>query len=110
MAVLKKLKRKPCAGYDKIPMLVIKDSKYIIQGALQRIFNTINEQKCFPGVWKIAKIKPLHKKGKKEDITNYRPISNLNSISKIYELCMLNYIKKLQKKWNKTNRRSSLWV
>ena len=31
------------------------------------------------------KVIPLHKKGKKENIKNYRPISNLFSITKVFE-------------------------
>jgi len=32
---------------------------------------------------------PLHKKGSKQEISNYRPISNLCSLSKLYEKCIL---------------------
>jgi len=44
----------------------------------------------FPNAWKMARIKPIFKKGDKSNIQNYRPISNLNSISKIFERCILN--------------------
>jgi hypothetical protein len=43
------------------------------------------EEKRVPEQWKIARILPLLKKGNKEKIGNYRPISNLCSMSKIYE-------------------------
>ena len=39
----------------------------------------------FPDKLKIAKIIPLHKGGKIDEITNYRPISILSSLSKIFE-------------------------
>ena len=39
---------------------------------------------------------PIHKKGDKSDITNYRPISNLCSCSKIYEKLILNRINNIQ--------------
>ena len=38
-----------------------------------------------PNKWKIAKVKPIHKKGNTNDYNNYRPISVLNTSSKILE-------------------------
>ena len=37
---------------------------------------------------KVARVIPLHKEGSKSDVSNYRPISLLNSFSKIYEKLM----------------------
>ena len=37
-------------------------------------------------------MKPLHKKGSKKSILNYRPISNLSSITKIFEKLVLGRI------------------
>ena len=37
---------------------------------------------------KIARITPIHKEGSKSDVGNYRPISLLNSFSKIFEKFM----------------------
>ena len=42
----------------------------------------------FPKQLKIAKVKPLFKKGNQSSFTNYRPISLLPSISKIFEHVM----------------------
>ena len=39
----------------------------------------------FPEKLKIAKVQPLFKKGDEERIENYRPISLLTSISKVFE-------------------------
>jgi len=39
----------------------------------------------FPSQLKFSEINPLHKKGDKMDITNFRPISLLTSFSKILE-------------------------
>ena len=39
----------------------------------------------FPDCLKLARITPLYKSGDREDFTNYRPVSILDIISKIYE-------------------------
>jgi fructose-1,6-bisphosphatase/inositol monophosphatase family enzyme len=39
----------------------------------------------FPTHLKYSIVKPLFKKGDKEDMTNYRPISLLTSFSKVFE-------------------------
>jgi len=41
-------------------------------------------------MWRMSQIRPLHKKGKMDEIVNYRPISNLQSISKLYKKLLLN--------------------
>ena len=38
-----------------------------------------------PNKWKITKVTPIHKKGNTNDYNNYRPISVLNTCSKILE-------------------------
>ena len=45
-----------------------------------------------PAEWKLANIIPLHKKGAKDHVENYRPISLLSIISKTLERCVLNHL------------------
>ena len=47
----------------------------------------------FPDACKIAKVKPLFKKGSKSDPSNYRPISLLPLLSKVLERVVLSQIK-----------------
>lgn len=49
------------------------------------IFNQCLKDGCFPSIWKQAHIVPIHKKGPKTAIENYRPISILNVLSKLLE-------------------------
>ena len=49
----------------------------------------------FPNVFKIAKVKPLFKKGSKTDPSNYRPISLLPFLSKVFERIVLNQTEEL---------------
>ena len=46
----------------------------------------------FPDDLKVAKVVPLFKKGKREILDNYRPISLLHSLSKIFERVIFNQI------------------
>jgi hypothetical protein len=47
----------------------------------------------FPNESKIAKAKPLYKKGDRYDIQNYRPLSVLSNFSKLLERLMFNRLK-----------------
>ena len=52
---------------------------------LDILFNNCMYSGVFPDVLKIARVIPLFKSGDQNDITNYRPISLLPVISKIFE-------------------------
>jgi len=84
----KKLKPKLCHGEDNIPMKVIKDLAIQLPGLFALLFNSCCEM-GIPEDWKVAIVKPLHKSGPKDLVTNYRPISNLNSVSKLFEKVIL---------------------
>jgi hypothetical protein len=83
-------------GPDEIPMAVIKLCFSAIRDVVGALFRKITDLGRIPRDWKMACVKPIHKKGPKDVVTNYRPISNLNSLSKIFERCMLNRISGLE--------------
>jgi hypothetical protein len=94
-------KPKKSCGPDEIPMLILKSGYQVLKPFLLCLFERIVAAGQIPKVWKIARIKPIHKKGDKHCIENYRPISNLNSVSKIFERCILNRVNKLETDgWN----------
>ena len=39
----------------------------------------------FPDIWKFARVAPIFKAGTRDDLNNYRPISVLCTISKVFE-------------------------
>ena len=55
---------------------------------LFNIFQFSLETGNFPSIWKRGNIVPLHKRGNKDLINNYRPVSLLSIFSKIYEKCI----------------------
>ena len=85
IAAVKTLKPKTCEGHDRIPLKILKDGIDILKFPLSYLFNQIYLQQKIPEQWLIAKITPIFKKGNKNKIENYRPISNLCSTSKNFE-------------------------
>ena len=56
------------------------------------MFTHVKESFTWPNLWKCADITPIHKKGSREDVENYRPISILPRISLIFERFLFNCI------------------
>jgi len=82
-------KPKNSYGFDRVPMRVLKDCYEVIKNPILKLLRKIYETKQIPDFWKIACITPIHKMGNKAAIENYRPISNLCSIAKIFERMIL---------------------
>ena len=80
-------KPKLSAGFDEIPLKLLKSSPHNIIMALSHIQPFSFYGKVISD-FKIAKIIPLYKKGDASDINNYRPISLLSNISKIKKKIM----------------------
>ena len=57
---------------------------------LKIIFRNILETSIYPDVWKLANVPPIFKKGNKQLIRNYRPISLLPICGKIFEKIVFN--------------------
>ena len=75
----------PATGLDGIPFKLLKLSSSIVGSSLAYIFKSCIDTEIFPNEWKIAKVTPLFKKGSKRELGNYRPISVLPLVSKIFE-------------------------
>ena len=68
-----------------IPTNIIKKNYDIFSEFLFANFNDIILTSLFPEQLKFADIKPVFKKDSQNDKRNYRPVSILSNISKIYE-------------------------
>ena len=73
------------AGVDKLSGRYLKDDANILAKPISALCNLSISQGVFPSACKVAKLKPIFKKGKKTDPSNYRPMSLLPSVSKIIE-------------------------
>ena len=83
--LLRELSGSKATGLDKISSKIIKIAAPLISDSLTYIFNQAITLCTFPHEWKIARVIPLFKNGKRNMPGNYRPISVLPAISKIME-------------------------
>ena len=72
-------------GDDNIGARLLKDIKTTITPVLTKIINRGYQLNIFPDCMKRAVIKPIHKKDSEDEISNYRPISILPTLSKVFE-------------------------
>ena len=73
-----------------IPIKVLKENNDIFSNFLCNSFNNSIKLSTFPEILKHADITPLYKKGKKDIKGNYRPVSILPDLSKIFEKACMN--------------------
>lgn len=83
-AAVHKLKWGKAAGLDEIRTEYLKCSGAIGVQWLHRIFNTAWRSGVVPSDWTGAVISPIHKKGNTMDCNNYRGISLLSVVGKVY--------------------------
>ena len=57
----------------------------IVAPSLTQIFTKSISTGVFPTEWKLARVSPIFKKGKRDDPNNYRPISIIPTVAKIFE-------------------------
>ena len=75
-----------------IPIKLIKQNLDLFSVFMHESFNKTIETSKFPSVLKLANITPIFKKGERTDKGNYRPVSILPNLSKIYERCIYKQI------------------
>ena len=89
---LNKLKTKKASQKTDIPLKIVKENVDIISHFLHHNFSNSLSCSTFPTGMKYADVTPIHRKDDKTDKTNYRPISILPNLSKVYERLMYNQI------------------
>ena len=79
------LDRNKATGPDGLSPSLIKEAGHTIVPSLTKLINLSLLTGKMPSQWKCANVIPIHKKGSKSVLNNYRPISLLPIISKIME-------------------------
>ena len=83
--ILVSLKPKQSCGHDGISTSFLKSIKDNICEPLSILINKSMETGYVPNIFKTAKVIPIYKAKDAQELTNYRPVSLLPSISKILE-------------------------
>jgi len=81
-------------GSDQQPAILLKHCAHILAKPLAHIFRLSLVHGYFPSVWKIADVVALHKKKSKSNPCNYRPISLLPIVSKVFESVVASRLKR----------------
>lgn len=84
------LKNKYSSGFDEIPVNIFKYISKSINKVIIHLINSSFISGIFPQKLKTAKLVPVYKKGDDKEMSNYRPLSLLPTISKMYEKAMYN--------------------
>jgi len=87
--------------HDEIPVRILKIIKKSISPHLSNLINESIQSGTFPPILKVAKVIPLHKSGDQLTLSNYRPISLLPAVSKIFERVMHSRISSFLEKYNR---------
>lgn len=92
LKVFKSIKMKNTADLDGFSIKIIKSIIGFIAPNLASVFNKCIDSGEFPDLLKHSKIVPIFKAGSSKDPSNFRPISVLPALSKIFEKIILNQL------------------
>ena len=89
---IKSLNPSKASQETDIPTKIMKENYDIFAEFLKNSFNNSVVTCKFPSEMKQANVTPAHKKGSKNSIGNFRPLSILPNASKIFEKCLFKQI------------------
>ena len=90
LSIVHSLKMTYSSGHDEINTHLFKQIIGSILTPLVHIFNLSLTTGIFPDAFKIAKVVPIYKKDDSSQVSNYRPVSILPSLSKVLERLVYN--------------------
>ena len=92
---IRNVKNNKATGLDKIANEYIKSTSNLFLPVYHRLFNTVLDTAILPDAWLVGVIKPIFKnKGNIEDPNNYRPITILSCMSKVFTAVLNNRLQR----------------
>ena len=82
---LKNIQTSKSCGPDGIPPKLLKTAAPVISSHLAYLFNLSLNSGIIPDEWKMARVTPIHKGGDTSETNNYRPISVIPIVMKVFE-------------------------
>ena len=92
LKILTKLVNGKATGLHGIPNKAIKSSATLITATLTYIFNISIKTRVSPWDFRLAKVTPVFKSGDRDELGNYRPISGIPTIAKVFEKLIYNQL------------------
>ena len=89
-AAINKLKANKSPGIDDILKEVIRIGKEAIKGHLVNLFNRILDTGKYPALWSFGLIVPIHKKDDRSKVENYRVVTLLSALGKLFTSILSN--------------------
>ena len=86
--LLKSLNIRKATGCDLIPPRALKEGYPSLSRLICSLINQIITRREIPSIWKHGEVLPFLKSGDAMDKTNYRPVTILPAISKVFEKCL----------------------
>ena len=81
------------SGPDCIPVVVLKNCEPEVSYILAELFNKCLKESCFPDCWKVLSVVPVFKNvGERSTAKNYRSVSLLSVVSKVFEKLVNNRV------------------
>lgn len=85
---VKRLKPEKASGPDGVPPGILRLLPAQFMVIMSTLFNYVFYLYTYPTCWSVAKFVPLFKKGNREDVRNYRGISIINCMAKLYDMIL----------------------
>ena len=72
----------------RVPIFIYKKLIHLLSPVISNLFNESVNSGLFPDCLKIARVVPIYKSEDRSDISNYRPVSTLLVLAKVFEKLM----------------------
>ena len=75
-----------------MPLIYFYQGREKLCKIVTKLMKSVYNMGRIPEQWKISRVIPILKKGNAKMVSNYRPISNLSSVTNVFERIVLHHI------------------